>query len=85
MNGYMLEGKTLAIRVVGRIPSGSRVGPGEGLYTFDKKPPIFPIHSGDYAHPSWSAPTRHISSLPYYPYSDNNGSGIISHSVSPFQ
>ena len=61
MNGYMLEGKTLAIRVVGRLPFGSGVGPTEGLYTFDKKPPRFPIHYGDYAQPSWSSPTRPIS------------------------
>ena len=83
MNGYMLEGKTLAIRVVGRIPSGSGVGPTEGLYTFDKKPPRFSIHSGDYAQQSYCAPTRPVSSMPYNPYSDNNGSGITSHSVSP--
>ena len=83
MNGYRLEGKNLAARVVGLFPSSSRVGPVEGINTFDKKPPIFPMHSGDYAQPSWSAPTRHVSSLPYNPYSDNNGSGIKSHSVSP--
>ena len=82
---YRLKGKTLVVWVVGQLPSGSGVGPTEGLYTFDKKPPRFHIHSGDYAHPSWSAPTSPISSLPYYPYFDNNGYGITSHSVSTLQ
>ena len=31
INGYRLEGKKLAVRLVGRIPSVSGVGPVEGL------------------------------------------------------
>jgi hypothetical protein len=72
--------------VAGWPPSGSGVGPAEALYTFDKQqPPRLPVHSGDYAQPSWSPPTRPVSSSPYNPYSDNNGSGMPSHSVSPLQ
>jgi len=86
MNGYRLEGKTLAVMASGWPPSGSGVGPAEALYTFDKQQsPRLPVHSGDYAQPSWSAPTRPVSSFPYNYYSDNNGSGMPSHSVSPLQ
>jgi len=86
MNGYRLEGKTLAVRMVRWPPSASGVGPAEGLYTFDKQqPPRLPVHSGDYGQPSWSLPTRTVSSSPYNPFSDNNRSGMPSHSVSPLQ
>jgi hypothetical protein len=51
--GYRLECKTLAVRVGGWSFSGFGIGPGEGLYTFDKQqPPRLPVHSGDYAQPS---------------------------------
>jgi RNA recognition motif-containing protein len=85
MNGYRLEGKTLRVRVAGLAPSHSEVGSAECLYNFDKQPPGFPVHSGDYAQPSWSPSTRPVSSSSYNPYSDNNCSGIASHSVSSLQ
>ena len=84
MNGYRLEGKNLAVRLVGQFPSSFGVGPAEGIYTFDKKPPRFSIHSRDYAQPSWSASIRIVSSLPYNPYYDNNGSSITSHNGQSF-
>jgi hypothetical protein len=66
--------------------SGFGIGPGEGLYTFDKQqPPRLPVHSGDYAQPSSSASTKHVSSSPYKSYSDYNGFGMPLHSVSPLQ
>ncbi|XP_057817411.1 splicing factor-like protein 1 [Cryptomeria japonica] len=68
MNGYKLEGKTLAVRVAGRapLPPGSGLGPVGGAFAQQQPQPPIPMTPGSYGPPPWVAQSS------YGQFSNNN-------------
>ncbi|GLJ44356.1 hypothetical protein SUGI_0929330 [Cryptomeria japonica] len=86
MNGYVLEGNTLSVRVVGQLPLPRPVSGLAGVYPLQEHcSQKLSVHSCDQVKPLWSSPSGEVASSSYSPYSNGSASGMQSHVGNPAQ